>query len=142
MSPISDNIVRRRMRAAEELLSSARVLLDRHGRIGVDLSGLGVECALKALVLAHVAASRRQELDEGPEFRGPIGHSYANLRLLFRHVTRGRDLPLDRARDLRLLEDFWRVDMRYDPRMVRASDAIPLWNAASRMITRVRSQIS
>lgn len=130
------------MRAAEELLDSAKILLPRHGRIAVYLAGLAVECALKALVLGQVTASRRRELDEGPEFRGEAGHSYANLRLIHRRETGGRDLPTDWARDLRLLEEIWQVDMRYDPRLLRASDAAPLWDTAARLVSGVRRQIS
>lgn len=142
MAPSSDPIIRTRLRASEELLESSEVLLERHGRIAIYLAGLAVECALKALVLSEVAAGRRKQLDEGEEFRGRQGHSYDDLRRIPRRESRGRDIPPEWARDLRLIDAVWEVDMRYEPKLVRKSEAIPICAAASRLVQRIRSQIS
>jgi hypothetical protein len=142
MVPSSDPIIRTRLRAAQELLESSEILLERHGRIAIYLAGLAVECALKALVLSEVAIGRRKLMDEGEEFRGRKGHSYDDLRRILRRESRGRDIPPQWARDLRLIDAVWEVDMRYEPKLIRKGEAIPVCQAASRLVQWIRSQIS
>jgi len=142
MSPSSDPTIRIRLIASEDLRQSSEVLLKDHGRIAIYLAGLAVECALKALVLSEVPASRRRSVDEGEEFRGRKGHSYDDLRRILRRQSGGRDIPVDWTRDLRLIDAVWEVDMRYSPKRVPEGEATPVWEAASRLIQRIKGRLS
>lgn len=118
------------------------MLLTRHGRIGVYLAGLAVECALKALVLSEVPSSQRNQVDNSQDFRGRGGHSYEDLRRMYRRQTGGRDIPVEWSRDLRYIAGLWSVEMRYQPKLLRERDATAAWNAASNLVTGIRRKIS
>jgi hypothetical protein len=139
-SPLADS-VRMRIRAAEQLLSASQVLIPRHGWIAVYLAGLSAECSLKALVLCQVEKSRRRDLDESDDFRGQLGHNYEELRRVFRRLTRGRDLPVEWARDLRYIGGVWSVHMRYEPKVFPENEASAVWDAASRLLAAIQRTI-
>jgi HEPN domain-containing protein len=142
MSPSPDPTISTRLRAAEDLRQASEILLTDHGRIAIYLAGLAVECALKALVLGEVPVSRRRAMDESEEFRGRKGHSYDDLRRVLRRESGGRDIPIDWTRDLRLINAIWEVDMRYAPKRIPEGEATPVWEAASRMVQRIKGRLS
>jgi hypothetical protein len=139
-SPLADP-VRLRIRAAEQLLAASEVLIPRHGRISVYLAGLAAECILKALILCQIEKSRRREVDASEDFRGQQGHNYEELRRVFRRLTRGRDLPVEWARDFRYIGGVWSVHMRYEPKLLPEKEATAVWEAASRLLTALRRTV-
>jgi hypothetical protein len=107
-------------RAGKQRFDDAQLLL-REGRTtgGVYLAGYTVECLLKALVLASVAAGLRQQLFR--EFRGSRAHDIEWLGALYRrHV--GAAVPRDITRHLSRVAS-WSTDLRYATGLVKRREA-------------------
>jgi HEPN domain-containing protein len=107
-------------RAAKQRYDDAVLLLAAGRTTGaVYLAGYTVECMLKALVLAGVAARLRQELLG--LFRGSRGHDIEWLGTLYRrHVN--STIPVAVTRRLYRVTA-WSTDLRYVGSVVRRSEA-------------------
>jgi len=85
----------------------------------VYLAGYTVECFLKALVLAGVAAGLRQQLLA--EFRGSRSHNIEWLGALYRPYS-GLTIPRGLTRHLSRVAS-WSTDLRYAPGLIKRRDA-------------------
>ena len=107
-------------RCAFQRYEEAEVLFETDYTTGaVYLAGYGVECILKALVLAAVPAGARS--DTMKSFRGGKAHEYEWLRSLYL-IGGGARFPREITRHFTLVND-WSTDLRYAPHSVRADDA-------------------
>ncbi len=79
----------------------------------VYLAGYGVECGLKALILAQVPAGPRQTRVVDDEFCGRNAHSFSWLLTLGRRYNAPAP-PAEVARSLTAVGD-WTTDLRYEP---------------------------
>jgi hypothetical protein len=76
---------------------------------GVYLAGYGVECMLKALVLAHLAPKKRKEMLRS--FRGPRAHDFDWLK---KQLMRIRSISIPSAISGKLsLVNTWNTELRY-----------------------------
>jgi len=90
-----------------------------HTTGAVYLAGYGIECILKALVLAQVGA--RGEGRMLSSFRGGSSHEYEWLRS--QYLTHGgARFPTDINQRLTLVST-WSTELRYSPRRVPRSEA-------------------
>lgn len=107
-------------RASKQRSDDALLLLEAGLTTGaVFLAGYTIECMLKALVLANVAAKVRTLLLR--DFRGNRGHNIEWLRALYRrHV--GHSVPLDITRHLSRVAS-WTTDLRYETGLLSRRDA-------------------
>jgi hypothetical protein len=96
----------------------------------VYLAGYGVECMLKALVLAAVPARARR--DTMKSFRGNRAHDYEWLRSLYL-TNGGARLPREITRHFALVNT-WSTDLRYTPRTVREREAKRFLASASAIL--------
>ncbi len=85
----------------------------------VYLAGYGVECILKALVLASTPSGERSEMMKS--FRGAKAHEFEWLRNVYL-LKGGARFPSEIVRHFTLVND-WSTDLRYLPKFVRADDA-------------------
>lgn len=98
-------------RAAGQRVAAARVLAAAAETLDATyLGGYGLECALKAVILARTLhRQRRALLDE--EFRGQKAH---NLDWLIHQVkSLGGSVPLPIVKRLRRCSTLWHVELRY-----------------------------
>jgi len=118
-------------RCAYQRFEEAKVLLNAAYTTGaVYLAGYGVECILKALVLAAVSSKDRPETLKS--FRGGKAHEYEWLRGIYLMNSGARFLK-NITHDFTFVND-WSTDLRYTPRTVRANDAEKFLNSASNII--------
>lgn len=107
-------------RAAKQRYDDAELLLEAKRTTGaVYLAGYTVECFLKALVLAQVAAGLRQRLLH--EFRGNRAHNLEWLGSLYREHVRVA-IPLDVNRHISRVAS-WTTDLRYATGSLKKQDA-------------------
>ncbi len=85
----------------------------------VYLSGYGIECILKALVLISTPAAKRSEMLQS--FRGSKAHDYEWLRYLYR-LNGGARFPRSINEHFTLVND-GSTDLRYNPSTVDEPDA-------------------
>lgn len=118
-------------RCAFQRYEEAEVLfLADYGNGAVYLAGYGIECILKALVLASVRETDRP--DTIKSFRGAKAHEYEWLRSMYL-TNGGARFPREVTRQFTLVND-WSTDLRYTPRAVRADDAQAFLAAAAAII--------
>lgn len=99
-------------RVAAQRFEDAQVLFQNARTTGaMYLSGYAVECALKALLLAHAPSARRASLVQ--TFRGKIGHDLEWLRRALQ--SRGVNFSSEVLRLLRRVAT-WSTELRYDPK--------------------------
>jgi HEPN domain-containing protein len=107
-------------RAAKQRFDDSQLLLASGRTTGaVYLAGYTVECFLKALILANVAANRRQRLLE--EFRGSRAHDIEWLGALYRRYV-GATIPREITRHLSRVAS-WSTDLRYVTGSIKSRDA-------------------
>jgi HEPN domain-containing protein len=118
-------------RCAFQRHDDAQILLRADHTTGaVYLAGYGVECILKALVLADLApAARTAMLDS---FRGARAHDYEWLRTQYLQ-NGGARFPREITKAFTLVND-WSTDLRYLPRTSRTEEAVGFLSAAERII--------
>jgi hypothetical protein len=96
----------------------------------VYLAGYGVECMLKALVLATTPGRARKQVLE--TFRGGKAHDFQWLKDLYLR-SRGPAIPERLQRHFALLTT-WSVSLRYRAANVRREDAVEFLLAANEVI--------
>lgn len=118
-------------RCAFQRYDDAQILLRAaHTTGAVYLAGYGVECVLKALILAHLAPVTRTKLLEA--FRGTRAHDYGWLRTQYLEAGGPRP-PRTIALDFSLVND-WSTDLRYLPRTLSTEDAEGFLAATGRIL--------
>lgn len=131
MAVPSSSDARRFYRCAFQRYEEAKVLLEAgYGTGAVYLAGYGVECILKALILAATPVAGRGDVLKS--FRGQRAHEFDWLRTKYL-AAGGTRFPSDVARDFALVND-WSTDLRYSPGTVRAADAEGFLRAAVAII--------
>jgi len=114
-------------RCAFQRHEDAQILLrNEHTTGAVYLSGYGVECILKALLLDALVPVQRQLVLES--FRGKQAHDFDWLRTQYL-VNRGSRFPPFVSEAFTLVKD-WSTDMRYWPRTLKTDEAEGFLNAA------------
>jgi hypothetical protein len=114
-------------RAAQQRLLDARVLQDNSRTTGaVYLSGYGVECILKALILTRLTGKARRTVAES--FRGSKAHDFAWLRHIY-FKNHGDSLPADVASAFVLVAT-WSTNLRYHAGAIPRVDAEAFRKAA------------
>ena len=118
-------------RCAFQRLEDAQVLLQKTVRPARYMAGYGVECILKAVILAGVPSGDVEKTLES--FRGNLAHNYDWLKEEI-HRTRGRAFfPRDINR--RFTEvNFWSTDLRYEAGTVRSEVTQSFFGAAIAII--------
>lgn len=133
----------RQLRSAAEMRRESASLLADHGREfdGVYLLGYAAECALKCLILNRTPRSQMIPLIEGPLFRGSLGHS---LDALQTHLIRkcGENWPQPIRRAIRLINDKWSVDMRYESKRITYVCFVDILNAVDELLEWADGRIS
>jgi HEPN domain-containing protein len=128
--------VRRFYQVALQRFEDAEILC-RNGRNtgGIYLAGYAVECILKALLLASVAAPRHRALVK--TFSGSKAHDFEWLKqeLGKRHVQ----IPADTARRLASVNT-WSTDLRYVAGSKRSAEAQAFLAAAAEIIEWVKGR--
>jgi HEPN domain len=97
-------------RAAVQRHEEARILFDNsaYHLAAVYLGGYAVECALKAVLLAHTPPKDHRETKA--TFRGAVAHNFDWLRSQLR--KRKVNVPVDVSRQIGNV-DWWSTDLRY-----------------------------
>jgi len=118
-------------RAAYVKREEAAVLLDTGYTTGaVYLAGYGIECMLKALILASVPVARVSEIMGS--FRGSRAHDFEWLRFVY-FENGGQRFPSNITRRFTLVND-WSTDLRYLPRFIRDVEAVAFLGAADDIV--------
>ena len=136
----TDPNIRLFLRVAEVRLADARFLLRAgppRASAATYLAGYAVECALKVMVLDATPIGRRPEVMSS--FRGRSGHDLAALR--YRLVQSGVRLPPQADRHLTYLRGIWAVELRYDPSIGNAAEAMQFVRLASNFVEAVTQRI-
>ena len=124
--PVSKE-ARRFHRCAQQRYSEAEVLL-RYGYTtgAVYLAGYGVECMLKALILATTPGNETAAVLN--TFRGNKAHDYDSLKERYR---RGASPSISReVNEAFTLIQWWSADLRYSPANVKNEEAATFMEAA------------
>jgi hypothetical protein len=131
MATPSSREARRFFRCAEQRREEARVLIKFGFYTGaVYLSGYGVECVLKALILSATPASQADLVLDG--FRGGKAHDYNYLRDWYRSQGGPAAVPpVNRAFGL---VQKWSTDLRYSPAAWPRPDAEQFLHAVELII--------
>jgi HEPN domain-containing protein len=135
---MNDPFIRLMMKAAEQRLTSGKVLF--HGKAFLDamyLAGYGIECSLKALLLARTPKSKRAKILT-QAFQGKAGHSFENLKALL--GRQGVAFPMDISKQLRKVTS-WSTDLRYRVGRGSSEDSREFIAAVEKIITWARRQI-
>jgi HEPN domain-containing protein len=99
------------LRAAIQRFDEARFLVgNSYTKAAVYLGGYAVECALKALLLAHTPRKRHRETKA--TFRGNRAHNYEWLKDRLKKA--GASVPSVVVQQLALV-NWWSTDLRYEP---------------------------
>ena len=107
-------------RAAKQRFEDAELLLKEDRTTGaVYLAGYGVECMLKALLLAAIPEKAQKQMRES--FRGRKGHDLDGLKALY--VEKGKQgIPSAIGKCLARVNS-WATDLRYSPASLKAREA-------------------
>ncbi len=129
--------VKRYYQAALTHHGDARCLLDARRANGcIYLAGYAIECTLKALLVSRVPVAAQKALTNS--FRGREWHSFEHLK----KELRKRQMTLPDAVNKQLARvNTWSVDIRYQPRRLKLSDARDILAAASEVIRWVRKEL-
>src|SRR5687767_13660180 len=126
------------LRAAKQRLTAAEFLLNNGMALdSTYLAGYGVECGLKALLLARTASSSRRTALVA-DFRGRIGHDFEKLSELLRR--RNVNLSTNIKRHLRTVAS-WSTDLRYEARRIPYEDAASFFSAARAILAWVEKSL-
>ncbi len=107
-------------RGSLQRMDDARLLLEAGRTTGaVYLAGYGVECILKALLLAHVPVTTRSAVFKS--FRGARAHDPQWLREEYRRIG-GPPPPTGVAQAFTFVS-VWTTDLRYGPSVKSQRDA-------------------
>lgn len=118
-------------RCAIQRQDEAKVLFKAGFTTGaVYLSGYGVECMLKALVLE--ATPEREQVAMLGSFKSGRGHDYEWLRALYL-MRGGVRFSREIARHFTLV-GIWSTELRYMPRSLRAEEAKEFLDSSSVII--------
>lgn len=129
--PISTD-ARMYYRCAFRRYGDARALLNVDHHTGaVYLAGYGVECILKALLVAAVPPDLQAELVG--TFRGAKAHDLRWLRSQYLLGSGRRTLPREVAGQFALVTS-WSTDLRYSPAELRRPDAVTFLAAADAIL--------
>lgn len=118
---------RRFYRCAEQRFSEGQVLLRAGYTTGaVYLAGYGVECMLKALILASTPLNETNDVLR--TFRGAKAHDYGSLKERYRTRT-GFSISREINEAFTLIQ-WWSTELRYSPTAVKDQDAMTFMEAA------------
>jgi len=121
---------RRFYRAAQQRFADAEFLFGSDRTTGaVYLAGYGVECMLKALLLALLKGRRQRAMLDS--FRGRKAHDFVWLKAEFQKL--GHSIPSEVSRQLVRVSS-WSTDMRYVPGTIRKREAQAFLDAAAAVI--------
>lgn len=123
---------RRFHRCAQQRYSEAEVLLRAGYTTGaVYLAGYGVECMLKALILATTPIHETTAVLS--TFRGTKAHDYGSLKERYRRST-GFSIAREVNEAFTLIQ-WWSTELRYSPTNVRNEEAATFMEAAKAVMT-------
>lgn len=135
---MNDPFVRLMMKAAEQRLTSGKVLFNAKAFLdSMYLAGYAIECSLKAVLLARTPKSKRAELMR-QAFQGKAGHSFENLKALLRR--QGVAFSIEVNRQLRKVTS-WSTDLRYRVGLGSSGDAREFIAAVEKIVNWARRQI-
>ncbi len=118
--------------AAKQRLSDARFLLDAERTTGaIYLAGYGIECMLKALILASQA--KRQRTETLRLFRGPKAHDFVWLKKQYSRIG-GPPISKSILRTLTLVS-VWTVEIRYKASSSKFGDAKEFLDYAQEIVS-------
>ena len=118
-------------RSSKQRVADAQFLLDAGRTTGaVYLAGYGVECILKALIIAAAPQGRREEVLAS--FRGAKAHDYGWLRTQYRDLG-GPSFP-GHVREYFVYVSTWTTDFRYRPGLIEQEDADDFLKATEAII--------
>lgn len=118
-------------RCAFQRYEDAEILLRADRTTGaVYLAGYGVECMLKALLLATLPPAARRLMIQS--FRGPRGHDFEWLRTQYL-ANGGARFPREITAGLTVIND-WSTDLRYLVRALKKKEATGFLNRAATII--------
>jgi hypothetical protein len=119
-------------RCAYQRFEDAQILLGADHTTGaVYLAGYGVECMLKALVLASLVPPALGVMLGS--FRGPKAHDFEWLRLQY-YQNGGARFPREINQAFTLVSD-WSTDLRYVPRSIKLDEAKGFLDASDQILT-------
>lgn len=119
---------RRFYRCAARRSDEAKILLEAGSTTGaMYLSGYGVECMLKALILSTIPAGERAAMLNN--FRGAKAHEFNWLRGIWLKI-KGAKFPGDVVKHFTNLNS-WSTDLRYEPGELPLHEADAFLNSAS-----------
>jgi HEPN domain-containing protein len=125
-------------RIARERLNDAEFLREGgRNSAAVYLGGYGIECALKAAVLASVP--RSHEIEVLGTFRGLAAHSFDHLRRQYLR-SGGASLPQEIQEALADVSG-WAVSQRYNPERVSAEETATFLEAARRIFNWIEDRL-
>jgi HEPN domain-containing protein len=130
---------RRFLRVAMQHLGDAQLLFDHGSKTGAAmyLAGYAVECALKALLLAHAPARKQAQLVA--LFRGTKAHDFDWLRQQLRQ--RNVEVAAHIGQHLTTVKS-WSVALRYDPSQRRPRETRAFLAAVNAILNWVRGCLS
>lgn len=109
---MNDPLVLQFHRAAGQRIAAARVFSAAAETLDATyLGGYGLECSLKALILAATPPDHRQDLME-VTFRGQLAHNLDHL--MYQVIRKGISIPKKIQLALRRCFTLWYVEMRYE----------------------------
>ena len=101
------------------------------------IAGYAPECALKALLLAHVPAAKRGAYAR-EEFRGAMAHDYEHLKNLLRKIH--VNMPSTVIVTLRKIAS-WSTDLRYEFGRKKPREATVFLQAAATVVDWVERSV-
>jgi HEPN domain-containing protein len=129
--------VRRFYQVALQRFEDAEILFHNDRTTGaIYMAGYAVECMLKALLLAHVPASRRAAVLGS--FRGKVGHDLEGLRRALQ--KRKVSFPASVARRFTSVNT-WSTDLRYVPGRKKWQEARAFLDAAAEVLQWVKGRL-
>lgn len=134
----NDPLVRKLMKAAKQRLTSSEALLSQSQFLdSIYLGGYGVECALKALLLARTPPKKRRNVEE-QVFRGKSRHDFENLKARLRKLGVIFSPPIiARFRPV----STWSTEPRYEVGTGSAEDAEVFHEAAKAIVRWLEEQL-
>ncbi|WP_337175701.1 HEPN domain-containing protein [Paludisphaera sp.] len=131
MATPKTRLVRRFSRSATQRRDEARVLFKSELHTGaVYLAGYGVECILKALILAITPPTR--EAEALALFRGAKAHDYNQLKAWYRE--RGGPAPPSSLNPAFTIVGDWSTDLRYSTATLKEEEALEFLGAVDEII--------
>jgi hypothetical protein len=118
--------------AARQRFEDAEILPSRDRLTGAFyLAGYGVECILKALILASIDDPKhRSEVDRS--FRGQAAHDIEELRRLYVSES-GRTIPKSISLQLATVKT-WQTDLRYETSVKSRKETVAFFDAVTDVI--------